>query len=359
MSRALPVIGSTAAPAARAPHHPTRHRLTLIAAWVASWLVGYALLHPAARWITAGLLGLSPATRFGMAVEFFLADTAKVLLLLVAVVFAVGVVRSFVTPARARQLLAGRREGVGNVIAAGLGVATPFCSCSAVPLFIGFVQSGVPLGVTLSFLIAAPLVNEVALALLGATFGIRIAGLYLLTGLAIAVGAGWTIGRLRVERWVEPWVRDQSVAPGALPRRGDWSDRVDAGTAAVRSIVGRVWPYVVAAIAIGAFIHGYVPTDAMGHLLGRHTWWSVPAAVVVGVPLYANAAGVIPVLQALIEKGVPIGTALAFIMAVVALSFPEMVILRRVLRLPLIATFVGVVAAGILLVGYLFNFLIR
>ena len=323
-----------------------------------AWVLAYALFQPAARWITEGLLGLSTATRLGSATQFFLADTVKVLLLLVAVVFAVGMLRSFVTPARARQLLAGRREGVGNVVAAGLGVATPFCSCSAVPLFIGFVQSGVPLGVTLSFLIAAPLVNEVALALLGALFGIRIAGLYLVTGLAIAVGAGWTIGRLRLEHWVEPWVREQLVAPGALPQRGDWNGRGDAGIAAVRSIVGRVWPFVVGGIAIGALIHGYVPTDVMGAILGRHAWWSVPAAVLVGVPLYANAAGVIPVLQALIEKGVPLGTALAFIMAVVALSFPELVILRRVLRPRLIATFVGIVTVGILLVGYLFNFLL-
>ena len=357
MSRALPILASPAPPAI-APGASGRG-LSIMAVLTGCWVASFPLLRPAARWITVAVLGLSPQEHLGSAVEFFLADTAKVLLLLVAVVFAVGILRSFVTAERTRRLLAGRREGVGNVLAAGLGVATPFCSCSAVPLFIGFAQSGVPLGVTLSFLIAAPLVNEVALALLGAMFGIRVAGLYLVTGLAIAVGAGWTIGRLGLEHWVEPWVR-QRILPGtARARPTTWNDRIDAGTAALRDVLGRVWPFVVAGIAIGAAIHGYVPTDTVGRLLGRHTWWSVPAAVMAGVPLYSNAAGVIPVLQALIEKGVPIGTALAFIMAVVALSFPELVILRRVLRLPLIVTFVGVVASGIIVVGYLFNLLLR
>jgi uncharacterized protein len=356
MSRALPVL-TPPRPPVIAPR-ARGLRPSLLALLGVSWVVSYALFEPAARWITEGLFRLSAQDRLGSAVEFFLADTAKVLLLLVAVVFAVGILRSYVTAERARLLLAGRREGVGNVLAAGLGVATPFCSCSAVPLFIGFAQSGVPLGVTFSFLIAAPLVNEVALALLGAMFGIRVAGLYLVTGLAIAVGAGWTIGRIGLEHWVEPWVRERLVAGTARERPPTWNDRIDAGFTALREVVGRVWPFVVLGIAIGAAIHGYVPTDMMGRLLGRHTWWSVPAAVVAGVPLYSNAVGVIPVLQALIEKGVPIGTALAFIMAVVALSFPELVILRRVLRLPLIATFVGVVAAGIVAVGYLFNVLL-
>jgi uncharacterized membrane protein YraQ (UPF0718 family) len=357
MSRALPVL-APAPPPTIAPRAPGRRR-GILAVFAISWVAAYILFEPAARWITEGLLGLSPRDRLGSAVKFFLADTAKVLLLLVAVVFALGILRSFVTADRARRLLAGRREGVGNVLAAGLGVATPFCSCSAVPLFIGFAQSGIPLGVTLSFLIAAPLVNEVALALLGAMFGVRIAGLYLITGLAIAVGAGWTIGRLGLERWVEPWVRDRLVSETTHEGRLVWADRVDAGVTTLRDVLARVWPFVVAGIAIGAAIHGYVPTEAMGRLLGREAWWSVPAAVLAGVPLYSNAGGVIPVLQALIEKGVPIGTALAFIMAVVALSFPELVILRRVLKVPLIATFVGVVAAGIVVVGYIFNLLLR
>jgi uncharacterized protein len=323
------------------------------------WLAIYTHLGVVARWLVLQVPGLDAESRLAKALEFFLADAPKVLLLLVAVVFGVGVLRSFATPQRTRRWLAGRREGVGNALAAGLGVVTPFCSCSAVPLFIGFVQSGIPLGVTLSFLIAAPLVNEVAVALLAASFGARIAALYVVTGLSIAVGAGWVIGRLHLERWVEPWVWERPPGADAAEVGRSWGRRFDLGVLAVRDVVGRVWPYVIAAIAVGAAIHGYVPTDALGRLLGRHHWWSVPAAVVAGVPLYANAAGVIPVLQALIEKGIPLGTALAFVMAVVALSFPEFVILRRVLRLPLIVTFVGIVTAGIVVVGYLFNALLH
>jgi hypothetical protein len=254
-------------------------------------------------------------------------------------------------------MLAGRRQTFGNVLGSLLGVVTPFCSCSAVPLFIGFVTTGVPLGVTFSFLIASPMINEVALVLLFGLFGWKVAALYLGTGLVIAMVAGWVIGRLRLERWVEDWV--YATAP-ASPVNGEagrmrWTDRVAFGRDAVRDIVGRVWPYVLAGIAIGAGIHGYVPQDFMASIMGKGAWWSVPLAVVIGIPMYSNAAGIIPVIQALLEKGAALGTVLAFMMSVIGLSLPEMVILRKVLKVPLIATFVGVVGAGILVVGYLFN----
>jgi uncharacterized membrane protein YraQ (UPF0718 family) len=276
-------------------------------------------------------------------------------MLLFVVVFGVGIVRSFFTPERTRRMLAGRRLAVGNVLAALLGVVTPFCSCSAVPLFIGFVTTGVPLGVTFSFLISAPMVNEVALVLLFGLFGWKVAALYLGTGLAIAMIAGWTIGRLHLERWVEGWVYQTKTGVGPDTAALSWADRVRAGRDAVKDIVGKVWPYVLAGIAVGAGIHGYVPENFMASIMGKSAWWSVPLAVLVGVPMYSNAAGIIPVVQALLGKGAALGTVLAFMMSVIGLSLPEMIILRKVLRPPLIATFAGVVALGILLVGYLFN----
>jgi len=254
-------------------------------------------------------------------------------------------------------MLAGRRQTAGNVLASLLGVVTPFCSCSAVPLFIGFVTTGVPLGVTFSFLIAAPMINEVALVLLFGLFGLKVAGLYLGTGLVIAMVAGWVIGKLRLERWVEDWVYATAPASSATGTEGrmSWAERVSSGRDAVKDIVSRVWPYVLAGIAVGAGIHGYVPEQLMASIMGKGAWWSVPLAVVIGIPMYSNAAGIIPVVQALLEKGAALGTVLAFMMSVIGLSLPEVVILRKVLKLPLIATFVGVVGIGILIVGYLFN----
>jgi uncharacterized membrane protein YraQ (UPF0718 family) len=250
-------------------------------------------------------------------------------------------------------MLAGRSEGTANVMAASLGVFTPFCSCSAVPLFIGFVQAGVPLGVTFSFLISAPMVNEVALTLLLGLFGWKVAFLYLSLGLFIAIVAGWVIGRLKMEAYLEDWVRDM---PKIQATAGDTSmplyERINAGFSSVREIVGKVWPYILAGIAIGAGIHGYVPEDFMASFMGKEAWWSVPLAVLIGIPMYTNAAGIIPIVQALLAKG----AALAFMMSVIALSLPEMVILRKVLKVRLIATFTGVVAVGILIVGYVFNF---
>ncbi len=336
----------------------TRRKVLLLAAALVVWVVLYHFIKPGTAWLACTALCGRTSWEFKEAVAFFLYDVPKVLLLLTLVVFGVGIIRSFFTPERTRRLLAGRRESAGNVLAAGLGVVTPFCSCSAVPLFIGFVTAGVPLGVTFSFLIAAPMVNEVALVLLGGLFGWQVAAIYAGTGLAIAVVAGWTIGRLRLERHVEPWVYELETGEGEeTAERVTWGERIDYGLQAVKEIVGRVWLWVVLGIAVGAGIHGYVPEDFMASIMGRGAWWSVPLAVGVGIPMYSNAAGIIPVVQALLGKGAALGTVLAFMMAVIALSLPEVIILRRVLRPRLIATFLGVVGLGILLVGYLFNYL--
>ena len=345
-------------PRAAAPSAAWRQAGVLLVA-LAAWALVYWRLAAVAEWLTASLLGLSRQSPLGAAALFFLFETPKVLMLLTLVVFGVGIVRSFFTPERTRKMLAGRREATGSVLAALLGVVTPFCSCSAVPLFIGFVTTGVPLGVTFSFLVSAPMVNEIALALLFGLFGWKVALLYAGTGLAIAIAAGIVIGRLRLEGWVEPWVyRVKSRGEGPEEARPRWTDRVGAGREAVRDIVARVWPYVVAGIAVGALIHGYVPQDFMASFMGRRAWWSVPLAVVIGIPLYSNAAGIVPIVQALLGKGAALGTVLAFMMSVIALSLPEMVILRKVLTVRLIAVFVGVVGAGILAVGYLFNLIL-
>jgi uncharacterized membrane protein YraQ (UPF0718 family) len=328
---------------------------TFLALAAVTWLGLYWALVPTSEALVAAL-PVDRASHLGGALQFFLYDTPKVLLLLTGIVFVMGMVNSAFTPERTRALLAGRTEGVANVMAASLGVVTPFCSCSAVPLFIGFVQAGVPLGVTFSFLIAAPMVNEVALTLLLGLFGWRIALLYLGLGLSVAIVAGWVIGRLKMEAYLEDWVRDiPRVTAHVDDLRLTLADRVEAGLSAVRAIVGKVWLYIIIGIAIGAVIHGYVPETFMASIMGKDAWWSVPLAVLVGMPMYTNAAGVIPIVQALLAKGAALGTVLAFMMSVIALSLPEMVILRKVLKVRLIATFVGVVAAGILLVGYVFN----
>ncbi len=308
--------------------------------------------------LAVGFLGFSREHHFGEALYFFLYEVPKVLLLLVGVVFVMGVVHTFISPEKTRSLLSGKRTGAGNVMAAGLGVVTPFCSCSAVPLFIGFLQAGVPLGVTFSFLIAAPMVNEVALALLFGMFGWKIALIYMAMGLGIAITAGIVIGKLGMEEQLEEWVREllnSSVADGAEGQHMLWSARFREGAVHVRSIVGKVWLYIVLGVGVGAGIHGYVPENFMASFMGEGVWWSVPAAVLLGVPMYSNAAGILPVVQALLGKGAALGTAMAFMMSVIALSAPEMIILRKVLKPRLIAVFVGVVAAGIVLVGYVFN----
>lgn len=330
-----------------------------LAAALATWVLVYSALPGLSHWITGLVLPTSQGTRLASALEFFLYEAPKVLLLLAAVVFGVGMLRSFFTPERTRAILAGKSEVTGNGLAAALGIVTPFCSCSAIPLFIGFLTAGVPLGATFSFLVAAPMVNEVALALLFGLFGWKVAGLYLATGLAVAVVSGWVIGRMRMEKFVEPWVYQMHLTGTSTTSTAlSWSDRVRRGLDAVKDIVGNVWPYLLVGIAVGAGIHGWVPEHFMASLMGKAAWWSVPVAVLLGVPMYSNAAGIIPVVHALLEKGAALGTVLAFMMSVIALSLPEMIILRRVLRPVLIGVFVGVVSVGILTVGYLFNWLL-
>lgn len=333
-------------------------KLLIIILGIAVWTFIYRELVNIASFIAFKVLGFMPGSRIGEAVYFFLYDTPKVLMLLILIVFAVGILRSFFTPERTRAVLSGKLKFIGNILAALLGTVTPFCSCSAVPLFIGFIEAGVPLGVTFSFLISAPMVNEVAVALLFTLIGWKVALIYTLTGLFIAIIAGWIIGQMRLEKFVEPWVYDIKIDPNIKEsKKLSWSGRIDYGWVCIKDIVGKIWPYVLLGIAVGAFIHGYVPERLMAKILGKNNWWSVPAAVVVGVPMYSNAAGIMPVVEALLEKGAALGSVLAFMMAVIALSLPEAIILRKVLKPQLIAVFFGVVAFGILLVGYMFNIL--
>lgn len=331
------------------------HPVLALSAGAALWISAYRVLVPASEALVS-LLPVSRNSQLGSALQFFVYDTPKVLLLLTGVVFVMGIVNTWFTPERTRALLARHGGATAHVMAAALGVVTPFCSCSAVPLFMGFVQAGVPLGATLSFLVAAPMVNEVALTLLFGLFGWRVAALYLSLGLVVAIAAGLAIGQLGMERYLQDWVHelervDATVGADTTPL----GTRLEAGAAAVGDVVGRVWPYVVGGIAVGAAIHGWVPDDMMAAVMGRGAWWSVPLAVVIGVPMYSNAAGIIPVVEALLAKGAALGTVLAFMMSVIGLSLPEVIILKNVLKWPLIATFVGVVACGILVVGYVFN----
>jgi uncharacterized membrane protein YraQ (UPF0718 family) len=319
----------------------------------------YKKLPAAASWITYNLFKIEKGSHLGESIQFFFYDTPKVMMLLLIVVFGVGIIRSFFTPEKTRAILSGKSEFAGNIIAAVLGIVTPFCSCSAVPLFIGFVTAGVPLGVTFSFLISAPMVNEIALGLLYGLLGWKVAAIYMVTGLSIAILAGWCIGRLHLETGIEDWVTGSEMETGSLEEeRLTWNDRIVYGWDAVKEIIGRVWIYVILGIAVGAGIHGYVPEGLMASFMGKGTWWSVPLAVLVGIPMYSNAAGIIPVVEALLGKGAALGTILAFMMSVIALSLPEMVILRKVLKPKLIGVFICVVGSGILLVGYIFNLII-
>ncbi len=321
----------------------------------ALWAALYTQLAPLTDFLT-GLLPLDQKSHEAEIVRYFLYDGPKVIWLLVLIIFVMGLVRSFFTPEHTRKVLAGKKEGIGNVLAALLGVVTPFCSCSAVPMFIGFLSAGVPLGVTFSFLIAAPMVNEIALGLLWALVGWKAALLYMVFGLLVAIIAGAFLGKLGLEGWLEDWVQDLRQTKDNLPDvKLNWEARVKLGLDAVRDIVGKIWLWVLAGVGVGALIHGYAPTDLLAQLMGPSTWWSVPLAVVVGIPLYANHAAILPVATALLGKGAALGTVLAFMMSVTALSVPEMIILRKVLKKRLIGVFIGVVASGILLAGYLFN----
>lgn len=325
----------------------------------ALWWIAYGQLVPFSEWMTS-LFPVDRDSHTGDAIAFFVYDVPKVLLLLTLIVFVTGVLRSWFSPEKTRALLVGRRAIWGYPLAALLGVMTPFCSCSSVPLFIGFVSAGIPLGVTFSFLIAGPMVGPVGLGLLYGLVGWQIATTYLVFGFTIATVAGMVLGRMRLERYLQDWVREMNAGPaGDLPEeRLTPVDRLKIGVEQVREIVGKVWIWVLIGIGIGALIHGYVPESVMLRIMGGDAWWSVPAAVVVGIPMYTNAAGVIPIVEALLGKGAALGTTLAFMMSVIALSLPEMIILKQVLTLRLIAIFIAVVAAGILATGFLFNAII-
>jgi uncharacterized membrane protein YraQ (UPF0718 family) len=322
------------------------------------WYIIYHNIQPVANWLIDSVFGMTKGAHLTEALRFFVFEVPKVLMLLTLIIFLVGIIRTFFTPERTRKALEGRKTFTGNVMAATLGIATPFCSCSAIPLFLGFVEAGVPLGVTFSFLISSPMINEVAVVLLYGMFGWKVAVIYVLTGLVIAIVAGWLIGLLKLEKWVEPWVYETHPGKNSLVEEKIlWSNRVNRGYDAVKEIVGKIWVYVVLGIAVGAGAHGYVPEKFMASLMGKSAWYSVPLSVLIGVPLYSNAAGIVPIVSVLIEKGASLGTALSFMMAVIGLSLPEMIILKKVLKLPLILTFIGIVATGIIFVGYLFNYL--
>ena len=320
------------------------------------WFLIYLNLESISNFIVYQVFGLPKGTHLSDAIWFFVFEVPKVLLLLVLIVFFVGIIRSYFSPERTRKILGGKKLFVGNILSSFLGIVTPFCSCSAIPLFLGFIESGVPLGVTFSFLIAAPMINEVALVLLFGLFGWETALLYMSTGLIIAIISGYIIGKLKLEKYIEPWVYQvkvgsQEYAPVVI----SFSDRINTGYETVKEIVGKIWIYILLGIAVGAGIHGYAPENFMVGLMGKSAWWSVPAAVIIGVPMYSNAAGIIPIVQALLAKGASLGTVLAFMMSVIALSLPEIIILKKVLKIQLIFAFVGIVALGIITVGYLFN----
>jgi uncharacterized membrane protein YraQ (UPF0718 family) len=333
-------------------------QILLLVLLIPVWFIIYSNLQTVVDWLIYNVFGMDKNQKLTEALRFFVFEFPKVLLLLTLIIFVVGIVRSYFSPERTRKILEGKSQFTGNVLASLLGIVTPFCSCSAIPLFLGFVETGVPLGVTFSFLIAAPMINEVAIILLFGLFGWKTALIYVVTGLIIAITAGWVIGKLKLEKWVEDWVYKMQMGANTLEEEKlSFTDRIKAGYNAVKEIVSKVWIYVAIGIAVGAGAHGYVPESFMASLMGKDAWYSVPFSVLIGVPLYSNAAGIIPIVSVLIEKGASLGTALAFMMAVIGLSLPEMIILRKVLKLPLIFTFIAVVATGIMIVGYLFNFI--
>lgn len=314
----------------------------------------FAPLEALSAWLTYDVFGIVEGSRLGDSVAFFLYDVPKILILLVVVVFVIAVIRTFFSPEQTKRALAGKRLFGGNVAAALLGVVTPFCSCSAVPLFIGFVEAGVPLGVTFSFLVASPMVNEIALVMLLGSFGWQVALIYLVAGLSVAIVSGIVIGKLGLERYVEEYVYGLHVGDAQVTRP-QWRERIAYARGFTVDLVGKIWLYVVAAIAVGAVVHGFVPQEFIARWAGPGNPLGVPLAVGMGVPMYANAAATVPVVESLVAKGLPLGTALAFMMAVTALSVPEAIILRRVLKPRLLAVFFGINAVAIMLVGYLFN----
>jgi len=313
------------------------------------------MLKNLSEYITYTLLKLDHGTHIADAVEFFIYDTFKIFLLLSVIIFAISIIRSYFPPENTRRILSHKKVFIGNILAALLGVFTPFCSCSAVPLFIGFVEAGIPLGVTFSFLISSPMVNEVAVVLLFGLFGWKVTAIYIGTGLLVAILGGIVIGKLRLEKWVEEYVYTFHNGQEYEITRQTFRERLQFAKDSTKDILKRIWLYILIAIGIGGFIHGYVPENFLTHYAGKGNFFAVPIAVLIGVPLYSNAAGVIPIVYALMEKGLSMGTVLAFMMAVTAISLPEMIILRKVLKLPLLGIFIGIMTVTIIAVGYLFN----
>jgi len=332
----------------------------MLAVSTVAWFVAYNIIQPVANWLAYGLLSLPQGSHLGESLAFFFYDVPKILLLLSGMIFLISLLQTFINTQKVRVMVEKRGEGIGNIMAAIFGAITPFCSCSSVPLFIGFVQAGIPMGITFSFLITSPLMNEVAFVLLIGLFGWKIATLYLLSGITIGTLSGLILGRMKLERYVEEFVfeiKPQSSEP-ILEEKFTWSERVSRAVESMREIVGKVWLFVIVGIGIGAFIHGFVPQDALTGIMGKAAWWSVPVSVLLGIPLYSNAAGIIPIVSALLSKGASLGTALAFMMSVVGLSLPEAIILKRVLKTPLLVIFFVVIGVSIILTGYMFNFIL-
>jgi uncharacterized membrane protein YraQ (UPF0718 family) len=318
-----------------------------------------AMLKTFADWLTYSVFSIAPDTLLAGAVDFFVYDTIKIFLLLIVIIYVISIIRSFLPPEKIRAILSHEKKYLGNVLAALLGIITPFCSCSAVPLFLGFVRAGVPLGVTFSFLVSSPMINEVALVLLFGLFGLKIALIYVLSGLVIAILSGIVIGKLKVEGLLKEFVYENVGGAQGFSFEMSWKDRRDYAKAYTLEILAKVWPYILIGVGLGAWIHGYVPADFLAKYAGAGKWYAVPLATLIGIPLYSNAAGVIPLVSALTEKGVSMGTTLAFMMAVTALSLPEFMILKTVMKTRLIVLFASIVGAGIMFTGYMFNYILR
>lgn len=312
-----------------------------------------------ADWLVYSIFNVAKDTPLGNTVNFFVYDTIKIILLLAVIIFVVSLIRSYFPPEKTKKFLSKAKFPIiNNFLAALIGIVTPFCSCSAVPLFIGFVEAGVPLGVTLSFLISAPMVNEIALVLLWGLFGWKIALIYIVSGVMIATVAGWIMSKLKLEKWVEEFVYKVKIKQTdkkklTIKNRAQYAKRYAI------DIVKSVWIYIIIGVGLGALMHGYTPNDLLVQYAGPNNFFAVPLAVLMGIPLYSNAAGTIPIVSVLIDKGMAIGTALAFMMAVTALSLPEFIILKKVLKPKLIITYASIVGLGIIFIGYLFNLIIR
>lgn len=336
-----------------------KNKIILVLVLIPIWVFVYTHLHEISDFIVLRVFQMTQEKHLTEAIGFFLFEVPKVLMLLVLIIFLVGIIRSYFSPEKTRRALEGKPLFVGNVMASVLGIVTPFCSCSAIPLFLGFVEAGIPLGVTFSFLIAAPMINEVALVLLIGLFGWKVALIYVSTGLAIAILAGYILEKLNLTKYVADWVYKTHAKQ--TPEEDEsltLNQRISAGGLVVKEIVGKIWIYILIGIAVGAGAHGFVPDEYLAGALGSQNWYAVPLAILVGIPLYSNAAGIIPIVSVLIEKGVSLGTALAFMMSVIGLSLPEIIILKKVLKWQLIGIFIGVVALGIVIVGLIFNYIV-